>query len=173
MDCRRNIVDFFFLALSFIVLLTFVVLLSSTNFTGPIQNPAAIAFKDASKGKSHPDWEMVPKNILKHKSPVTNELCHKWNFAQMPIATYNPSLNCGDDCGFRVSILAMNATIKTTNTGGAALGTPEARNVFFPGDQNSNNAFVTFFGTESQVNAYLANTSVCPVAIGNESDIDL
>ena len=52
------------------------------------------------------------------------------------------SIDCGKNCGFRVAILAANSTLKGNGSLPAARGTDQARNIFFPGDSNSNNAFM-------------------------------
>jgi hypothetical protein len=89
----------------------------------------------------------------------------------MPAAVADSTLFNGDNAGFRIAILAKNSTINTTDKSGAVNGSLRTRNVFYAGQLNSNDAYVQFKGTESQVNQYLANTKVCPIDLTQKEEV--
>ena len=89
----------------------------------------------------------------------------------MPTAVADPALFTGDNAGFRIAILAKNSSINTTDKSGAVDGSLRTRNVFYAGQLNSNDAYVLFKGTESQVNQYLANTKLCPIDLTQKEEV--
>lgn len=139
----------------------------------PKENPNMIAYYNAEyKYPDSADWKVVPRRLLGDE-PSTEipdqDLCYPWDSAKMPLVKTNTGITCGGaNCGFRVGILATNAVITASGAvGGVTLGPRQARNLslMFPGDHNSDNGFLIFSGTESNVNDYLNSLKICPVAL--------
>lgn len=139
------------------------------------QNPSAYTYQQISdKGIEDPEYTVVPDQLLKYFSTDQN-LCYNYDLSTMPKAVIDPSVSCGgNNCGFRVAILAGNTKIiKPIQAGGITEGPKNARNlpVFFPADHNSNNAFLLIKGSETDINNYLSNLKFCPIKISENEPI--
>jgi hypothetical protein len=138
---------------------------------GPSFNPSLVSYNNLLDGaKQDPDFQLVPRIMLKN-SEEGSSVCYKWNIKTMPKAVIDSALFTGDNAGFRIAIFAKNSTINTTDRAGAINGSLRTRNVFYAGQLNSNDAYVLFKGTESQVNQYLANTKVCPIDLTQKEEV--
>lgn len=132
----------------------------------PKENQFAANFINADS-KTSGSFKRVPVSVQKNVND-NKSMCYNWNISTMPKVTLT---NKDANKGFRVAILARNSTLRTSNSGGAVSGAKDARVVFYPGQNNSNDEFIFFKGTESQVNTYLTNLQVCPNKLGESERV--
>lgn len=152
-----KIKDIIFVTVAVLLLILGIVLIFIKP-DGPTENPWAKAYENnLNNGVQGRFFEVVPKVVQKN-APKHKSLCYDWNLKTYPITSLDSASSSGlSKPGFRVAILARNSTIKSNNllAPRAKMGNKEARTVFFPNQNSSNDDWILFYGTEDEINNFL------------------
>jgi len=131
-------------------------------------NPWLIKQVQADKGLDPDlDFKIVPEAIW---NTPTSDGCFSYSSEHFPIIEQHTCRTEG--CGFRVIMLARNGIFKgEENISKDVVGDVKTRSVFFPNNQNSDDAYLLLKGSAKDINNALASLRYCPVSIFDDINL--
>jgi len=114
-----------------------------------------------------PDYTIVPKKVLQLDRNINN-VCVPYSSDKMVSVQTNPACT-KKVCGYRVAILAESVQISGISAD--KLGNYNLRGIIFPTARNTQDGFIVFKGTASEIASILSSLQFCAIRYNEDLSI--